>query len=216
MSNTGNPLTVARLIASTKRKKRNSSIKEIADDILSLKKEVGDINTVAKLVGISAGMLNQFLSFYKLPVSVQQLVEERKIDSVAMVFNLSKFNDSDANILAEMILQNKMTSQELKVLLPFRRKNITEDIRILVDRVYGSKNIKVSVIRVPDDVVKDSVKLTQHIKGIVGEKNYVGIEKIEKHCDIKVTKEGEGFLRKAAKEKGLALHELISRLLSYG
>src|SRR5260370_13696241 len=97
---------VARIILSTKRKSRQYSIFEIALDIKALKAAKGGIIEVAKVIGISSGMLSQFLSVFKLPASIIELVKERKIDSASMVHNFSKFKENDILKLAELLASN--------------------------------------------------------------------------------------------------------------
>jgi hypothetical protein len=59
---------LARVILSTKRKKRQYSLIEIASDIQLLLGTLGSLSEVSKVVGISTGMLSQFLSIKELPL----------------------------------------------------------------------------------------------------------------------------------------------------
>lgn len=206
---------VGRIIASTKRKKRTLSIVEIAQDIRSLKEQLGSIQKVADVIGISTGMLNQFLSVFNLPTNVQALVNDRKIDSVALVFTLSKFSKDDISSLIQPITDGTLTSQDLKALLPYRRQHKNENIVELFERLKNSKNIKAAVIRLPSNLVQDKLKLESVLKSKVGNENYLETEESNDFTDFKVTRHGEKILRQAAKEQKSTLQQYILRLLNY-
>ncbi|HWJ28267.1 MAG TPA: hypothetical protein VNS32_17110 [Flavisolibacter sp.] len=206
---------VGRIIASTKRKKRTLSIVEIAQDIRSLKTQLGSIQKVADIIGISVGMLNQFLSVFNLPTDVQVLVNNRKIDSVAVVFTLSKFSKEDIHSLIEPITNGRLTSQDLKALLPYRKQHKNENLLELIDRLKNSKNIKAAVIRLPSNLIPDKQKLETALKSKVGEENYLETEESDDFIDFKVTKQGEKVLRQAAKDEKSNLQQFILRLLNY-
>lgn len=205
---------IARVILSTKRRIRQYSLFDIANDLQALKAAKGGIKEVADLIGISAGMLNQFLSVFKLPKEALELVKDRKIDSVAMVHYLSKFNSNDISKLAQLLASNELTSQELRILLPYRKHHTNDSILDLVERIRSSKNIKVSIIRISSE---DTSKTLDELKNIfskhVGMENYYSIVSMGKHIDIKFSKEGEKRLRKSAKDKNMSLQEFITSLI---
>ncbi|MEO6729835.1 MAG: hypothetical protein ABIN01_01365 [Ferruginibacter sp.] len=205
---------IAKLILSTKRKKRNFSIVEIASDISKLKNQLGSLNEISKVIGISIGMLQQFLSVLKLPSEIQDLFRERKIDSVAIAFLLSKFPAGDAITLVTHIVEKKITSQELKILLPYRKQHKNENILDLVEKLAATKNIKISVIRLPRNIVtKTSNQMSEIIKSIIGDNNFQEIANEGEYVNIKIKKEGEIILRNIAKQKRLSLSELIITLI---
>jgi hypothetical protein len=205
---------IARLILSTRRKSRNFSIYDIASDILYLKTSFGNLNEVAKLVGVSSGMLNQFLSVFNLPEFVLKMVKERKIDSVSIVHYLSKFKEADVISLSQLLVSRELSSQDLRILLPFRKAHPNEDILNLVEKLNSSKNIKVSVIRInKSDTEKSIIELTQVFVSEVGRENLYAIEEKNDFLDIKLLKSGESILRQKAKAKKKSLHEFIAILI---
>jgi len=204
----------ARVLLSTKRKSRQYSLFEIATDILFLKNETGGIKNVVKLIGISSGMLNQFLSVLKLPTEIIQLINQRKIESVSMAHHLSKFNRDDSIQLAQMVINESLTSQELRSILTYRRKFQSEPIKDVVKRVLDSKNIKVSVIRFSDSNLKiDLSELSAKISKLIGEENFLTIVKSNKNIDLKITPVGEKKLREIAKSQKISFQEFINKLL---
>ena len=112
----------ARIILSTKRKKRQFNLYQIALDIKNLKEQKGSIKELSKLLGLSSGMLSQFLSVFKLPPEIIELVKERKIDSVSIVHHLAKYNLEDKKQLAELLSSKKLSSQDLRILIPYRKQ----------------------------------------------------------------------------------------------
>jgi hypothetical protein len=214
MTDTNDSEIIARLILSTKRKKRNYSLIDIASDISSLQKKKGGLKEVSKIVGISTGMLNQFLSVLKLPSEIQTMVQERIIDSVAMVFLLSKFSNEDALLLSAKAADKSLSTSDLKILLPFRKHHKNENVLELLDKINTSKNIKVSVIKLPEAIVKKSKdELFTIMNSLIGTENIIALENDSGFIEIKITKEGEKILRKKAGEKNKTLLELITTLI---
>lgn len=205
---------IARVILSTKRKKRQHSLYDIALDIDSLKKAKGSISAVAKIIGISSGMLSQFLSVFKLPNPVIELVKKREIDSVSMVHHLSKFQNDDLLKLSELLSSNQLSSGDLRILIPYRKQYKNETILELVDKIHSSKNIKVSVIRInKDDTSKSISELNSIFSYQVGDSNVIEIEPNNDLIDIKITKQGENILREKARHCKKTIQELIFILI---
>ncbi len=204
----------ARILLSTKRKSRQYSIYEIASDILFLKNETGSINHVAKLIGISTGMLNQFLSVFKLPSEIVELIKQRKIESVSIAHHLAKFNNNDAIQLAKYVINEGLTSQELRNILPYRRKNLSEPVIDIIKRVLDSKNIKVSVIRFTSSDLKINIsEFELKVTELIGKENFLAIEKSNTNIDLKITPIGEKILREIAKKKKVSFQELIKQII---
>lgn len=205
---------IARIIVSTKTKKRQFSIYDTAEDIKSLRNETGSMQEVSRLIGISPGMLNQFLSVYKLPYEVIELVKTRQIDKVSIVHQLSKFKEKDAVELAHLIITQGISSQDLKIFVPYRKQFPNETIKELVKKVRDSKNIKVSVIRFSKrDFNKSEVSIKQEVTHIVGEDNFLALDSDDNYFDIKVTALGEKKLRETAKKQKKSFQEFISQII---
>lgn len=207
--------TIARVIISTSTKKRQFSIFDIAEDIKYLKKEYGDMNKVSQIIGISAGMLNQFLSIYKLPDEIIELVKSRKIDSVSIVHHLSKFKKEESIELSNHIINEGLSSQDLRILLPYRKQHPLKSISELIKEINNSKNIKVSVIRFSCSELKISIASFENvIINIVGKENFLAISMSENYIDLKITVLGEKLLRKIAKKQKMTFPKFISQLVN--
>ena len=205
---------IARVILSTKRKNRQFSLFEIANDINALSNAKGGLKEVANTIGISTGMLNQFLSVFKLPKTVIELVKNRNIDSVSMVHYLTKFDDNDSVKLSKLLASNKLSSQDLRILIPYRKQHKEADILDLVEKIHASKNIKVSVIRInKQDTIKSTSELHTIFSDHVGAENVIMIDMKNEIIDIKLAKEGEKILRDKAKTNNTTFVELISKII---
>jgi hypothetical protein len=205
---------IARVILSTKRKNRQYSLVEIASDIKNLVDSLGSMKEVSNLIGVSPGMLNQFLSVFKLPEITLESVKDRSIDSVSIVHSLSKFNKGDIVDLSTMVKSNRLNSQDLRALLPYRKQFPDKNIFTLIEEIKSSKNIRVSVIRIlTEDTSKSVDELRSDFLKIIGEQNLNTIVKSGNHIDIKITKEGETILRKSARDNNLSLQQFISSLI---
>jgi len=88
------------LFSNTKRKKRSTDLLTIAKSCQFLVKLYGSQQAVADRVGISAEMIREFLTTLKLPLEVQKLVSERKIDRVDVVREISTLKDTAKQIAA--------------------------------------------------------------------------------------------------------------------
>jgi hypothetical protein len=206
--------TIARVIVSTATKKRQFSLFDIAEDIKYLKKENGGMKKVSQVIGISAGMLNQFLSIYKLPEEIIELVKSRKIDSVSIVHHLSKFKKEEAIELSNLIINDGLSSQDLRILLPYRKQFPHKSINELVKKINDSKNIKVSVIRFSSSDLKKSItSLKDSIVSLVGKENFLTIDNYDNYIDLKITALGEKTLREIVKTQHQTFQELISQLI---
>lgn len=194
---------IASLILNTKRNKRLNSLIEIAEDIESLSKETGGVDEVAKLIGISTHMLNQFLSVQKLSKKVREKVASRELDSVSVANYIAKYDEKDQEYLADNYINGYLNSQDIRVLGPLRTKFPKTAIDALAEKVIKSKDIKVSVFYVQLPSEMSSVELTDKIMNVVHEDDIISIEVKGFLGIIKLTKEGEDLLKERSKGRNL-------------
>ncbi len=205
---------IARLIANTKRIKRQNSILEIASDIEVLKKELGSIQRVSDLIGVSAGMLNKFLAVKKLANPLQQHIKSRKIDSVEAVANLAKFNFNEQEKLANLLAEGTINSQDLRLVHPLMKAYPNLEVEELARMILESKDKKISVISFDKSNLKRPLsKVRKNFEIMVGLDGLVGIEMINGTGKIRLSKKGEKALRQIAKESRTTLGELVQNLL---
>ena len=92
------------LFANTKRKKRTTDLLTIAKNCDYLVKLYGSQKAVSEKVGLSSEMIREFLVVLKLPKQIQDLVSERKIDSIDIVREISALKESPKQIIASKAL----------------------------------------------------------------------------------------------------------------
>lgn len=205
---------IARLLQSTKTQKRNFSIVAIAEDIEWLNNHLGGLDKVADILGISEGMLRQFLSVKKIDLSVLDLVKTRKIDSVSVVSNLSKFSENDQKEMVALLLEKQITGNEIRLLSPLKKQFPTESITQLAKKLKDSKNKKIAVIAFDaQDLDKDVSTLKQDLTNITGINDLIGININGNEGFIKLTFEGEKKLREKAKAEHQSLKDFTYSIL---
>lgn len=207
-------MAIARVILSTKRRNRPFSLLEVARDIVSLKEQRGSLVEVSNIIGISPGMLSQFLSVFKLQKDIQKLVEERKIDSVSLVYHLTKFSKRDQQALSDMLSTKEISSHELRALIPYRKQYPDESIQNLVRKIQSTKNIKISVLRFNQlETSKSIMELNSIFSTLLEGENVHEVIQNGEHIEVKLTKKGEIILRNIAKRNKSTFHEFVSKLI---
>jgi hypothetical protein len=205
---------LARLILSTKRTKRNFNLVQVYEDLVFLLSNGDTIKSLSTKLGVSPGMLNQFLSIEKICPELVQYVESREIDSVTLVFNLSKFNINDQIAIADYLSNDELTSHDVRALLPLRRQNPDIEIKDLIIRLLDSKKVKLSVIKFPKSallIIPEAFK--KRIKKIIGDENFDDLIEDNEMYSLKISQKGEKELRKVAKKNKKDLNSYFNSLL---
>ncbi len=204
---------VARLILNTKRNRRLNNLLEIARDIEALSEEVGGLDQVSKLIGISGHMLNQFLSVNKLSKEVREKIITRELDSVSVANYISKYTDHDQLYLADNFINGSLNSQDIRAIGPLKTRFSDKPINELAQKVVESKNIKVSVFYIQLPKIMDSKMMNDRIREIVGEENIISVETKGYLGILKLTKDGEVKLKKESKGENLKsyLKEVLNK-----
>lgn len=205
---------IGRLLQSTNTHKRPYNLIEVADDIDWLSKNLGGINKVSEILGISSGMLNQFLKVRKITPNVLPLIENRTIDSVAIVHSLSKFSSKDQEEISQALIAQKLDGKNVRLLSPYRTQFPSEPILSLIDKLKDSENKKVSVITFDsEDLHKDISNLQSELGRIIGVEDLVGINILGKNGFIRMTPMGEKKFRKIAKINRKTLQDYTYSIL---
>lgn len=205
---------IARLILSTGRKKRPFDLVLVYNDLNRLLNTGYSVEQIAKILGISSGMVNKFLRIEKISPKLIERLKARVIDSVTLVDNLAKFSYSDQNIIVKYLEEGKLTTHDVRVLSPLRKSNSEMNLESLIERLTNSKDRKISVIRIPNNSLKISLlEFEKMVKVIIQEENFEGIKPSNDFFDLKISQTGESLLRKYAKTKKMSLNELINEFL---
>jgi len=97
---------LAILFSNTKRKKRDADLLTIAKSCDYLVSLYGSQKAVADKIGLSSEMVREFLTTLRLPIEVQKLIAEKKIDRVDVVREISVLKSSSKQIAIAEALAN--------------------------------------------------------------------------------------------------------------
>jgi len=122
------------LFANTRRKKRKTDLLTIAKHCDYLVKLYGSQKAVAEKVGLSSEMIREFLVVLKLPKKIQDLVSERKIDSIDIVREISALKEPSRQIVASEAFINSLS------------KDVRDIKRLMKDANVSVKNAKKAVL----------------------------------------------------------------------
>jgi hypothetical protein len=208
-------LVIARLLANTRRRKRPNNIEEVAEDIKFLQAELGSLKKVSELVGVSGQMLRKFLSIDGLMPEIKGLIRSRKIDSVASIDILRRFNPEDQKAIAEEILGGKFGVDNMKVLSALYNIKPSEDIHCLMSKVKASENKKIFVLKfkVPKSKFKIE-ELKSRINKMVGRANIVSFDISRPFATLEINAIGKKNLMQQAKDRKLSLKGLFRDMTS--
>jgi len=92
------------MFTNTKRKRRSVDLVTLAEACRYLVGYYGSQRAVADKLGLSSEMIREFLTVLKLPIEVQEMVSQRKIDRLDIVRELASLTDRNAQIEAARIV----------------------------------------------------------------------------------------------------------------
>lgn len=177
---------LAVIYANTKRKTRKENLITIAKAFGYLVKLYGSPSIVAERVDLSPEMIREFLLILKLPLQVQKLVSQRKIDSIDILREISAIKDPSKQIIAanefistptkevrdikRLIKQEGMTVENAKkTVLNARPKDLNIFIIDFDNETYlalikKAKELKVKPPELVRGIVKDWLKAQRNMK----------------------------------------------------
>jgi len=203
---------IAALIACTRRKRRPKSITDIADIIEFLWKELGSYKKVGETVGLSTEMLREFRSVKFLDPTVRTLVDKRVIDSVDLVYRISKLNAKAQKAVIEKFLKDDLTGNDARVVKSFQRRS-GQSIRNTISKIMKSRNIKTYIVEFEIPRGKNMSQIRKRFEKIVGKTDIVSFVVNGKVAALELSYQGQKKLRERAKEKKITLRKFIIRLL---
>ncbi len=109
MKNLNENTALAIIFANTKRKNRNVDLLTMAKCFEYLVKLYGSQKAVAKKVGLSTEMIREFLIVLKLPIKIQKLVSERRLNSIDVVREISIIKYPSKQIAAAHAFINSLS-----------------------------------------------------------------------------------------------------------
>ena len=209
---TDKEVAIATLIACTRRKRRPKSITEIAGIIEFLWKELGSYKKVGETVGLSTEMLREFRSVKFLDPTVRTLVDKRVIDSVDLVYRISKLNAKAQKAVIEKFLKDDLTGDDARVVKSFQRRS-GQSIRNTISKIMKSRNIRTYIVEFEIPRGKNMSQIRKRFEKIVGKTEIVSFVVNGKVAALELSYQGQKKLRERAKEKKITLRKFVIRLL---
>lgn len=188
---------------------------------------------VARMIGVSSETIRMFRRLLTLPKNVQKLVEERKI-GIDSGYRISLLNVDEQEILANVIIEKKLTSVEVRGIIQSLKKwnphmpilecvevaikyrPIIEDEHLLVSRIREStlnalkERFEASGILV-DDLIEGILKETIPI-----EKGFISAKIFDNTILLVLEKGGFNEFKAEAVKSKVNLNNLVDKLIEYG
>ena len=207
--------SIAFLLANTRKQKRPNNLIEIVDCIERLVNRFGTVKIVSEIVDVSSEMLKKFLSIKNLHPDIQKMFEERTLDSVTIGHLLTSFEEKEQLKIAKQVIAGNLKSDDLKVLVPFKRSTAGLDIGELINKVVSSKNIKVYLIYfyIPQNLNRKNLIINCFRKYI--DKSDISFLELKNNvASLGLTINGLKKLRASAKTRKLPLRKFINNILN--
>lgn len=157
---------LAILFTNTKRKKRKDDLITIAkacEYLVNLNK-YGSQQAVAKIVGLSSEMIRQFLSVLRLPKEVQELVSERKIDSVDVVTKIAAINNPKKQTAVAYVFVNSLTKDVRDIKRLVKSENLTIEEAKKTVQEAKPKEMHIFVMDIDDETYRAIMTYAKNLK----------------------------------------------------
>jgi hypothetical protein len=146
---------LAILFGNTKRKKREIDLLTLAKNCDYLVRKYGSRSKVAERLSLSTEMIREFLIPLSLPKEVQQLILERKIDSMDVVKEVASLKSREKQVEAG-ILFTKLPSKDVRDIVRVSKEGrvtVQEATNTLLE--FKEKNMHVFIIDLDDATYSD-------------------------------------------------------------
>lgn len=152
------------LFANTKRKKRNSDLLTIAKSCEYLVKLYGSQKAVAEKVGLSTEMIREFLTTLNLPIEIQNLVSERRIDSIDIVREISAIKEPSKQIAATEAFINSLSKdvRDIKRLVKDANVSVKEAKKVVLDA--KPKGLHIFIMDFEDETYRAIIRQAKALK----------------------------------------------------
>ena len=205
---------LALIIASTKTRRRPFSIAEISEAISYAKNQLSSIHALSDSVSLSAKMLRQFERFEDLSTETQELVRNRKIDSVDAVAHLSRLKPEDQDLVADRLASKSWDTSDVRAFLELRTAKPDDNTADLVAQVAQSKNIKEHVFEFIKRQGVDKEHVVDRVSSVVSRENVRGVDFEGSKGTLRLTPTGSEHLKRYSKANSIPLKNIVSYLLS--
>ena len=177
-----------------------------------MRKELGSYKEVGETVGLSTEMLREFRSVESLDPDIRALVEKRIIDSVDLVYRISKLDAKNQKAVIDKFLKDDLTGDDARVVKSFRRRS-GQSTGSAISKIMKSRDIRTYIIRFEIPKGKNKSQLRKRFAEIVDKTEIVSF-KVEKGMTaLELTYRGQKKLRAAVKKEKTTLRKFVMKIL---
>lgn len=164
MKNLNENTALAIIFANTKRKNRNVDLLTMAKCFEYLVKLYGSQKAVAKKVGLSTEMIREFLIVLKLPIKIQKLISERRLNSIDVVREISIIKYPSKQIAAAHAFINSLSKdvRDIKRLVINAELPIEDAKKTVLDA--KPKGLHIFVVDFDDETYQAITRETKTLK----------------------------------------------------
>jgi hypothetical protein len=209
--NLANALAI--LISSTRSKKRNKSLVEIADWIAFAVRQLGSMAAVGDRIGLSSQMLRQFESVNRLPAKVRTMFSERLLDSVDAAAHLAMLPPKDQLPVAQLLSEKRLDTSDVRAIHQLRKAGASETIGELIQKVETSKTRQEYIVEFIIRGSQDPMSVRSAIHRYFPSDQVIGLELEGATGRMILSKQGRSTLSSIARSKKVPLKSVMNAIL---
>jgi len=208
---------IAAIIANTRRVRRKLDLVTLADCIATAQEHLGDLRAVGETVDLSEQQLRDFMKVRALARSVRKLVQERAIDSVDVVEELSKLSPRDQLTVARAFMVGDITSKDVRDVVARSSRAPDASIGAAIERVVKSRDIKEYVAEFSFENAGASPRqIRKRFERLLGARNIKSFSQPGRVGRVVLTAQGRRRLQEAANRARATKRELIEKTVEQG
>jgi len=216
---------LAKIAKGTKRKRKYVNELEVAQELNSIYLRCNSLAKLAEIVKLSPEMVRQIKSLVTLQDEVKSLYRKGSLKGYDIGYRISKLKKNDQAVLANHVLSNKLSSDDVRSIVKHRSGNPKLSIQRVINEVIRSKDRKVYVayLGIEEETFEKLLKnikkgdqeriLKRIFKNTIDERFLASFELNGRVAIIKVHKQGLQHLRNSAKRLGVPLAKLADALV---
>jgi hypothetical protein len=208
---------LALLIANTRRARRSQDIITVAGYMREAIGLLGSAAALAERLGLSEEMVREFLLAESLAEPARALVQQRKVDSVDVVYRISQLPREEQLRMAVAFASGELSSDDVRKAVSFRRSGGAADIARAIERVKASRNIReyVAEFLLPPPALEPQ-EVEGNLLEALGAANIKLLEVRGPRVRLVLTREGMQCVESMAREGELTKRALLKELARWG
>lgn len=204
---------LAVLISCTHRKRRPLPLPDIAKWLKLAVAKLGSYSAVADRIGLSSKMLRQFSYVDRLAEPVQELFQNRRLDSVDAATHLAMLPLRDQKVIANALAVGKADTADIRAVIQLRQSGQCGPISGLLNRVTESKPRQEFVAEFVVRGTLTRANILRAFKRYVPAREILQLEIEGALGRLILTHKGRQALARAADTFGVSLKNVIPNIL---